>query len=282
MRHYLLTGIGCWFTLVVAPLFAVSCDAAPLISGFVDGFRNRFNWRVYADNAPDNPHVTPGEFTYVYWQQAIGGDIPLYQIQLSDGAINNLGALSATGIIPFTGAEPNIIGTGSWSWTNFTLTQGQRTSSLYVTSPHPPGQIGAFVYNCNPIICDIGTTPTIGPVNPPPPLGDYNLGGSVGPEDFTVWKSAFGAPSFAADGNKNGVTDAADYTIWRDHLGNSNGTAALAAAVPEPATALLAAIILRLLLFTRSRWPAASGLHRPFNLRSGSVRESRPAWRRSS
>lgn len=230
------------------------CSAAPLISGFVDGFRNRFNWRVYAADAPDNPHATPGQFTYVYWQQAIGGDIPLFNIELWNGELNTLGTLSATGIIPFTGAEPNIIGTGSWSWTNFTLTQGQRTSSLYVTSPHAPGQVNAAVFNCDPTFCDIMPAVSIGPVNPSPPLGDYDLGGSVGPEDFAVWKTAFGAASYAADGNKNGITDAADYTLWRDNLGNSNGSAALAAAaVPEPATALLAATMLALLAFRQRR-----------------------------
>lgn len=236
MRRFLLQSVATWLLLGAA-----AAEAAPLIAGFADGFRNRFNWRVYATDAPDNPHSAPGEFTYVYWQQAIGGDIPLYNIQLTGGAINDLGTISATGIIPFTGAEPNIIEPASWSWTNFTLTQGQRTSSLYVTSPHPPGKIDAYVYNCNPLICDIGPTGTIGPVNPPPPLGDYDLGGSVGSEDHTAWKTAFGTNSYAADGNKNGMTDAADYTLWRDNLGATNGGLELAAAsaVPEPAAGML-------------------------------------------
>jgi hypothetical protein len=54
--------------------------------------------------------------------------------------------------------------------------------------------------------------------------GDYDGNGSVGSEDYTVWKSNFGNSVTAgsgADGNGNGVVDAADYTIWRDNLGNS-------------------------------------------------------------
>lgn len=241
MRRFLLQRVAAWLVLGTALVLGAManvniCSAAPLISGFVDGFRNRFNWRVYAADAPDNPHATPGEFTYVYWQQAVGGDIPLFNIELWDGELNNLGTLSATGIIPFTGAEPDVIGTGSWSWTNFTLTQGQRTSSLYVTSPHAPGQIHAAVYNCNPLVCDIHPADSIGPVNPAPPLGDYDLGGSVGPEDHTVWKAAFGAASYAADGNQNGITDAADYTLWRDNFGASQPSSLVGNGIPEPAT----------------------------------------------
>jgi hypothetical protein len=233
--------IACF--LGVAGDFVRPCDAAPLISGFVDGFRNRFQWRVYADNAPDNPQPTAGQFTYVYWQQAVGGEIPLHQITLTGGTINHLGTLSATGIIPFTGVEPDSFFLGNWIWDDVTLTQGQRTSSLYVTSPHPPGQIGALVYNCDPIICDIGTTPTIGPVTPPPPPGDLNHDGIVDPEDYDTWKAAFGTSDYGADANKNGIVDAADYTIWRDHLPSTFDTAFLSAeAIPEP-TSLLSTLI---------------------------------------
>ena len=52
--------------------------------------------------------------------------------------------------------------------------------------------------------------------------GDYDGNGTVGPEDYDVWKVAFGSTEdLAADGNGNEVVDAADYTIWRDNLGNS-------------------------------------------------------------
>jgi hypothetical protein len=66
--------------------------------------------------------------------------------------------------------------------------------------------------------------------------GDYNKNGSVGPEDYDVWKSNFGTNSADADGNGDGVVDAGDYTIWRDNFGAGSGRSSLSA-VPEPATA---------------------------------------------
>jgi hypothetical protein len=55
--------------------------------------------------------------------------------------------------------------------------------------------------------------------------GDFDGNGSVGPEDYTRWKTDFGTivgtAGSGADGNANGVVDAADYTVWRDHLGTS-------------------------------------------------------------
>ncbi len=66
--------------------------------------------------------------------------------------------------------------------------------------------------------------------------GDYNGSGVVDQNDYTVWKSNFGATVLAgsgADGNVNGVVDAADFTVWRDHLGAtlSPGAGAGAAAL---------------------------------------------------
>jgi hypothetical protein len=71
--------------------------------------------------------------------------------------------------------------------------------------------------------------------------GDFNRNGTVGPEDYGVWKSSFGSTAMlAADGNGNHVVDTADYTVWRDHFGatifGAGSGAAVSAAVPEPAT----------------------------------------------
>ncbi len=52
------------------------------------------------------------------------------------------------------------------------------------------------------------------------PAGDYDGSGTVGPEDYLVWRNNFGSTTeLAADGNGNLVIDAADFTIWRDNLG---------------------------------------------------------------
>jgi hypothetical protein len=82
--------------------------------------------------------------------------------------------------------------------------------------------------------------------NPNPAQGDYSGNGTVGPEDYNIWKANFGTSFAAADGNGNGVVDAADYTVWRDHLGQfagggSAGAVSSLVSVPEPrGTALLA------------------------------------------
>ena len=73
--------------------------------------------------------------------------------------------------------------------------------------------------------------------------GDYSGNGTVGPEDYDVWRTNFGSITLlAADGNGNGIVDAADYSLWRDHLGHTAGSGAGAsanAAIPEPSTFML-------------------------------------------
>ncbi|MGD9633609.1 MAG: glycoside hydrolase family 18 protein [Pirellulales bacterium] len=67
--------------------------------------------------------------------------------------------------------------------------------------------------------------------------GDYDGNGSVGAEDYEVWRAAFGATSgdMRADGNEDGVIDSGDYTFWRDRMVEVGGAAA---SVPEPASAV--------------------------------------------
>jgi len=84
--------------------------------------------------------------------------------------------------------------------------------------------------------------------------GDYSGNGTVGPEDYDLWKANFGSTTIlAADGNGDGRVNAADYTVWRNHLGDSLGAgsgaalpsaAPLSPAVPEPSACALAAIAL--------------------------------------
>jgi hypothetical protein len=94
--------------------------------------------------------------------------------------------------------------------------------------------------------------------------GDYDGNGTVGPEDYEVWKTNFGSTVLlAADGNGNHVIDAADYSVWRDHLGQvlagGGGSALpsaapLSAGVPEPSgLALVAAGVLSAVLSYRRR-----------------------------
>ena len=57
--------------------------------------------------------------------------------------------------------------------------------------------------------------------------GDYNNNGTVGPEDFTIWKNTFGQSVTAgsgADGSGNSKVDAADYTVWRNRRNSASGS----------------------------------------------------------
>ncbi len=73
-----------------------------------------------------------------------------------------------------------------------------------------------------------------------PAAGDFDGNGVIDEGDYDVWATNYGSTTrLLADGNDNGVVDAADYTIWRDAF----AAAATSIAVPEPAAALLTAML---------------------------------------
>ena len=81
--------------------------------------------------------------------------------------------------------------------------------------------------------------------------GDYNGNGSVDAADYVLWRK--GGP-LQNEGASTGVIDQADYDFWRSQFGKtSSGSALVAAAVPEPATLLLAAGSLTMLAVGRRR-----------------------------
>lgn len=75
--------------------------------------------------------------------------------------------------------------------------------------------------------------------------GDYNENGVVDAADYVVWRDMEGqmGPGLAADGNGDNTVNNLDYDLWRANFGLTSGAGAAAspgaAAVPEPATALL-------------------------------------------
>ncbi|TWT48595.1 Alpha-amylase precursor [Botrimarina hoheduenensis] len=73
--------------------------------------------------------------------------------------------------------------------------------------------------------------------------GDFNLDGSVDVADYTLWRDNRDTGGRLADGDFDGDVDTDDYTVWATAFGFQRGAySAPALAVPEPATAFLAAL----------------------------------------
>jgi hypothetical protein len=119
-------------------------------------------------------------------------------------------------------SSSTLAGNGSVSLSN-AYNNGVNGEDLVLSYRLPSGLIlaGAVQY--------IGEAPTLD--------GDYDSDGDVDGNDFLVWQRQLGGPG-SADGNDNGTVDAPDLTIWRNNFGDV-AAAAVVAAVPEPASAVL-------------------------------------------
>ena len=80
-------------------------------------------------------------------------------------------------------------------------------------------------------------------------VADYNRNGTVDAADYTVWRNTLGemGTGLDADGDASGTVDDDDYDVWKTHFGEiagsgSGGASPYHAAVPEPASAILAAV----------------------------------------
>lgn len=91
-------------------------------------------------------------------------------------------------------------------------------------------------------------------------VGDYNNSGTVDAADYTVWRDHLGGDGSTLGTNRDpangtGVVSTADYNSWKAHFGQSGaGSGGLAsAAVPEPATLTLLALVLAAAAVARSK-----------------------------
>lgn len=88
------------------------------------------------------------------------------------------------------------------------------------------------------------------------PMGDASRDGTVDGGDYTLWADNFlstGALWKHGDFNIDGVVDGGDYTIWADHFMQTIpfNSSALATAVPEPSSLVLAVLAGAVLLAGR-------------------------------
>jgi len=132
--------------------------------------------------------------------------------------------------------------TATWKASSTAGAQASSVEHIFAQLP-ATGQYEIWVQSSDPVF---GSGPYalawwMAPAPPnPKSFGDYSGNGTVGPEDYSIWRGSFGSTNnLAADGNENGVVDAADYVIWRNHLemmiGSGNG---VGSAVPEPISML--------------------------------------------
>jgi hypothetical protein len=80
---------------------------------------------------------------------------------------------------------------------------------------------------------------------------DFNRDGVVDGDDLAVWHDAYGVNNYG-DANSDGVSDGADLLVWQRQLGFGLPVA-MAAAVPEPSTLLLAGLSLSAVAWRRTR-----------------------------
>ena len=84
--------------------------------------------------------------------------------------------------------------------------------------------------------------------------GDFNQNGIVDTADYIVWRKANTTSTPLPNDTGLGVPiGAAHYNLWRANYGNPPA-AALAFAIPEPTSVLLAASALATLALARRRW----------------------------
>jgi hypothetical protein len=95
---------------------------------------------------------------------------------------------------------------------------------------------------------------------------DFNDNGTVDASDLNRWRTGFGATGstkFQGDANGDGVVDGADFLQWQQQSGQTSlPAAASASAVPEPATAILAAATALAVAPFASRLPTRRTLRR--------------------
>lgn len=126
--------------------------------------------------------------------------------------------------------------------TSFTLLTGLRTGEFAaVNLPTTPGLQWSLAYNADSVVATVLAGLT----------ADFNSSGTVDGADLAVWASAYGGGA-GADANADGQSDGADFLQWQQQR-TAGAAASFAAAVPEPATFVLAAAALTPLLVRRRR-----------------------------
>jgi hypothetical protein len=89
----------------------------------------------------------------------------------------------------------------------------------------------------------------------PQQFGDYNNNGTVDAADYVLWRNNVGQPAGTLPNDNTGVAIGdPQYSLWRSNFGNPpSGAGGQFAAVPEPASLVVAIVGLSLLLLGARR-----------------------------
>lgn len=145
-------------------------------------------------------------------QNAAGGDW-----QEANATLNRISELKFAGAVNLSTGQSLSIGNA------FNETAGKQDLGFqFILSGEQTARTGAVVY---------------GAITAPSIPGDFNGDTVVNSADLTKWKGDFGVNA-NSDANGDGKSDGADFLVWQRNFGMGAATVA-AAAVPEPATAML-------------------------------------------
>jgi hypothetical protein len=220
-------------------LAALYSDASPTYYGYrYAGVAYGINNAKLIGDEPIGPfgNIAVHKFT-------AGSVIPAVEPAM-EGYLLQVSATSSSNIATYAG-QWGISGTGFAGFVNGPV-GSRRAGWIKIRMEPSAGRLGAievleWAYQTVAGVSIMAGQTSVGPI-----LGDYNNNGSVGPEDYIVWKNTFGnavAAGTGADGNSNGEVEIGDYTVWRNHLGEPGG-GSLAGAVPEPSTVTLGVLAL--------------------------------------
>ena len=90
--------------------------------------------------------------------------------------------------------------------------------------------------------------------------GDFNHDNFVSAADYTIWRNSRGTSgnNLPADANGNGSVDDGDYAIWKMHFGEASGNGGGSAAAPEPSGLLLMLFAATVIAVPQRRRPPAT------------------------
>lgn len=114
-------------------------------------------------------------------------------------------------------------------------------------------QSGSYVGQVAKDLSPVGDLQVVAPI--PSLQGDYDRNNLVEVADYELWLRGYGmqvTPGSSADGNGDGWIDAIDYALWREGI-DLIPAAPLTGVVPEPAAAMVLALVLSTLSTTRRR-----------------------------